>query len=210
MFWNYIFDENISLCRCRHRHKCSRLDLIRNDRILRSSQLLNTTDTDDIRSGALDICTHTVQEVRYIYNVWLLRSILDRRLSLCKHGCHHDIDGCTNRYHIEINMISNQLVCFRNNLTAIYNLYFRTKCLKALDMLVDRTQSNITAARQSNLCIVVFTKQSSKQIVGCSYLPNIFIIHTDILAGSDCSAADRNCMVINVFYLSANCLDCTK
>ena len=107
-------------------------------------------------------------------------------------------------------MIADQMICLRYNFTAIDDIYGCTKCLKALDMLIDRTQSDIAAARQCNLCIIVLAKQSSKQIVGCPYLPYIFIIHTYILACFNRSAANGYCVVVNVFYFSANCLDCTK
>ena len=118
MLRNHILDRHITSGRRRRKHKGSRLDLIRNNRILRSMKATNTTDTDDIGSRALDICSHAVEEVCNIHNVRLLCRILKDCLTLCESRCHHDIDRCSDRNHIEIDRMRNHCPAINLNLCA--------------------------------------------------------------------------------------------
>ena len=73
MLGNHIFHRDIALGhRCRE-HKCARLDLVGDHGILGTVQMGHTFDTDHIRTGALDVGSHTVQKVRQVYHMGLLR-----------------------------------------------------------------------------------------------------------------------------------------
>ena len=102
---------NISTGCSSSKHKRSRFNLIRNDRVFCTMKFLNSFDTDNICSCTLDVCSHTVQEVGHVYDMWLSRRILDRSTSGCQRSSHHNIDRCTNRYNIQENMASVKVLC---------------------------------------------------------------------------------------------------
>ena len=100
MLRNNITNSNITTSSRSSKHKRTSLDLVRNNRILRTMKRLNTTDTDHIRTGTLDIRPHTVQEIRHINNMRLPRSILNDRTASRHRSSHHNINSSTNRNHI--------------------------------------------------------------------------------------------------------------
>ena len=66
----------------------------------------HSLNADNIGSRTSDVGTHTVQEVRHINNMGLLRRILNRSIANC-HGCrHHNINGRTYGHNIQINVAS--------------------------------------------------------------------------------------------------------
>ena len=174
MLWNYILYCDITLCSCRCHHEGSGLYLVRNNSVLSTMKLLNTLDPDNISSGALDIGTHAVKEVCKVYYVWLFGCILDNSLALSHCCCHHDIDSCANTYNIQVNVTSDQLVCVSIN-DAMLNAYLCPKSCEPLDMLVDRSKTDVTAAWKYNSCFFVLTKKSTKQIVRSTYLFNVVL-----------------------------------
>ena len=137
--------------------------------------------------------------------MWLFCCILNNGASLCQCCCHHNIDGCTHRHNIHINMCTYQMLCCCRDHT-IGNLYFRPKCAKTLDMLVDRTTSNIAAPRQCHNRPFVLTKQCSEQIIRCPYFTNIFSIY-DRRFSSDIFTTDPDCIRIQSCHRSSNACD---
>ena len=117
MFRDNILNCNIPASCGSSKHKSSCLDLVRNDRILCTMKFLNTLDTDNISSRTLDVGSHTVQEVRNVYNMRLSRCILDRSTARCHRSCHHNVDRRTYRYNIKENMASMKVLCLCNDRT---------------------------------------------------------------------------------------------
>ena len=128
-------------------------------------QLLHTLDTDDIGTGTLDAGSHAVQEVGKIHNMRLLRRILNDGIAPGKRGCHDHVNGCPHRYHIHIDMASEQLVCLRNHHAGRCHPNIGSKRAEPLDVLINRTQSDITAARKRHLRLLVLAKKCADQIV---------------------------------------------
>ena len=60
MLRDHIFYGNITAGDRCGTHKCSGLDLIRDDRIVCSVKTSYTFDTDHIRTCAFNVCAHTV------------------------------------------------------------------------------------------------------------------------------------------------------
>ena len=60
MLRNHVFYGNIAPGHSCRAHKRAGLDLIRNDGIIGPVQSSDTADTDDIRTGSLDIGSHAV------------------------------------------------------------------------------------------------------------------------------------------------------
>ena len=55
-----------------------------------------------------------------------------------------------------------------------------THGLKAFQMLIDRTASNITASRQRHFRTLIFSKQCTQQIIGCTDLLHAFIFYNTV------------------------------
>ena len=85
----------------------------------------------------------------------LFRRILDHGLPFRHHGSHHHIHGSAHRYHIHINMIATESLRLRDDQTML-NPHIGSQRTEPFDMLVYRTQPNITATRKRHLCLPVF------------------------------------------------------
>ena len=83
MLRNNILNNNITMCSCCCHHKCSSLDLIRNNRISTSVKSLNAFDTDYISSCTFNVSTHRIKEIRYINYMRFLSRIFQNSVSLC-------------------------------------------------------------------------------------------------------------------------------
>ena len=145
-------------------------------------KLLNTTDTDHIRTGTLDIRTHAVQEVRHINNMRLPCSILNDRTTSRHRSSHHNINRSTNRNHIQENVAAMKILSLGNNST-MTDINLRTKSTESLQMLIDRSAADIASARKRNFRMLVLAKQSTKKIIRSTDLLDIFIINTEIADG---------------------------
>ena len=141
------------------KHKCTCFDLIRDNGIFCGMKLRNTGNSHYVCTRSLDISTHRVQEIRYIYYMWLLGCILDYSLALCQHRSQHNINRSTYRYRIQINMCTCKLLGICND-QSMLNLHLCAQSLKALNMQVNLTAADIASARKCYFCMFVFAKQS--------------------------------------------------
>ena len=157
MLRNNIQYRYISLCSGCCEHECSCFDLIRDYGIFCSVKALYTTDLDHICTCSPDVGSHAVQEVRNIYNMWLFCNIFQNSKSFCHSCCHHNVNRCTNTYHIEINMLSDKTVCLCNDL-AMFNIYICTQRTESFQMLVDWSASDITSSRKCNFGTFILSK----------------------------------------------------
>ena len=204
MLRNNITNSNITTSSRSSKQKRTSLNLVRNDRILRTMKRLNTTDTDHIRTGTLDIRPHTVQEIRHINNMRLPRSILNDRTASRHRSSHHNINSSTNRNHIQENMAAMQILRLGNNST-MTDINIRTKSTETLQMLVDRPAADITSTRKRNLSILA--KQSTKKIIRSTDLLDKLIIHAEI---ADSRTVDLYSRLINTLNLSPDLGDRLK
>src|SRR5699024_1592552 len=138
-----------------------------------------SSDTDNVCSGAFDIRAHTVQEIGNVHYMRFSCRILNDRTSGRQRCRHHDIDRSSHRNHIQENMTSMKILCFRHDRT-VNNLYFCAQSPESFQMLVNRTTSDIASSRKRNLRMFIFTKEGSQKIIRCTYLLDIFIIKTDV------------------------------
>ena len=77
-------------------------------------------------------------------------------------------------------MCTFQLLCICNHQT-MADIYRRTKCPESFQVKIKRTASDITSTRKSYLRMFIFSKECSQQIIGCSDLTDIFIVHNQIM-----------------------------
>ena len=95
---------------------------------------MKTRDADNanhVRTCALDIGSHAVQEVRDIDDVRFLRRILQYGSSLRERRRHHDIDGSADRHHIKKDVLAAELLAL-NAYSAVDNLDLGTERAKTL------------------------------------------------------------------------------
>ena len=192
-------------CRCRT-HKGARLDLVRDNGILRAVQMIHSPDTDGIRACSLDVCTHAVQKVSYIYNMRLLGRIFKDCLSLCQGSCHHNINGSAYRNHIKIDMAGHQVDRMGKHRSPLDH-YLCSQCPKSLDMLVNGPAADVASAGKRNLSTFVFTQKRSDKIIRSSNSADEFIIHGNLL---DIAAINPHRVAVHPLHPRANLLDSLK
>ena len=119
-------------------------------------KLPNTPDPDYIRTGALNIRAHAVQKVSHVYYMGLFRHILENRLAFGHRRRHHDIDGRSDRNHIQIDMARHKIDRVSHHSSA-HDGNIRTQCAESLQMLVDGPASNGAAARKRHLRALILS-----------------------------------------------------
>ena len=72
------------------------------------------------------------------------------------------------------------MLCLRNN-QSMRNIDLCAKRTKTLDMLVNRSATDITAAWQRNLRFFIFAKKRPQQIIGRSYFFDIIAVNYQIM-----------------------------
>ena len=90
-------------------------------------------------------------------------------------------------------MCSSQMLCFCHDL-AVLNIHIRTQCAESLQMLIDRSASDIASARQSHFCSLVLSKHRTQKIVRCSDLLDIIIFYIKVC---NCASVNLNCVSVN-------------
>ena len=102
MLGNHIFHRHIPSGSRGGKHKGTGLDLVGDDGIFCSVELLHAADPDHIRSGSFDVRSHTVQEIGKIHHMRLFCSVLNDGQTVRKGRRHHDIDGRSHADHVHI------------------------------------------------------------------------------------------------------------
>ena len=110
-------------------------------------ELLHAVDLDGVRTGAAHVRAHGVEEVRKIDDVRLARRVFNDRASLGEHGGDHDVHRCADGDLIEIYARAAQPSAGDVRGDKIGNIDIRAESVHALDMLVDRPDAEIAAAR---------------------------------------------------------------
>ena len=90
IFYYYIAPGNGSC-----KHKCSCLNLVRDNRIGCAVKLVNALNTDNICTGTLNVGSHRVEEVSHVNNMWLFCRILNYSIAFCQNRCKHNVDCST-------------------------------------------------------------------------------------------------------------------
>ena len=176
MLGDYILYSHIPLGYGGGKHKRPRLDLIRDNGILRSVEPGNSFDADHIRSRSLNIRTHAVQKIGQIHHMRLLGGILNDGHAFCHGSCHHHIDGCSHTDHIHINMASCQTLR-RGSDQSMPDGHIGSQRPKALDMLINGTAANVAAPGKRYLRMLIFSQKSPQQIIGSPDLFDPLAVH---------------------------------
>ena len=84
MLGDNVLDNNITLGGSSGYHVGAGLDLVGDNAVGDAFQVVHASDLDNISSGASDIRTHRVKEVRKVNYVRLLGSIFNDGIPLCQ------------------------------------------------------------------------------------------------------------------------------
>ncbi len=177
MLRDQIVDRHVAPGHRGRDHVCSRLDLIRNDRVrISAGQPRNALDSNVIGSGALDVGAHRVQKVRDVDDMGLLSRVFDRRNAFGAGRRKHDIDCCADADHIQENMSAMQSVGDDAN-DAVANIgrirSQRSELGKTLEMKIDRTCSEIAAPGHVHGRLFETGQQSAEKIIGGTNILNL-------------------------------------
>ena len=101
-------------------------------------------------------------------------------------------------------MASMKFICFRNN-CSMHDIYICTKRSESLQMLVDRTASDVASTWKRYLCMFILTKKCSEQVIRCTDLLDVIIFYIKIF---NVASVDSDCVPVNTVNLGTNSTDC--
>ena len=147
MLGNDVFDQDFSPDGGGGGHVGAGLDLVGDDGVGAAVELLHAVDLDGVRTGAANVRAHGVEEVGKIDDVRLARCIFDDRASLGEHGGDHNVHRRADGDLIEIYARAAQPSAGDVRGDEIGNIDLRAEGVHALDVLVDRPDAEVAAAR---------------------------------------------------------------
>ena len=142
-------------------------------------QRLHAADLDHVCSRSADVGPHAVEEVGHVYDMGLFCHVLHDRKPVSHCRRHHHVDGGSYADHVKIQMGSPHMLGLGHDL-AVLDIHVRAQCAKSLQMLVDRSASDIASPRKRYLRLAVLSKQGAKQIIRCPDLLYIIILNVKV------------------------------
>ncbi len=136
----------------------------------------------------------------------LLRRVFQNRPALRKSRRHQNIDGRAHAGNIQINMTSHKALRTGSD-HAVRNLHRRAQRLKPLDMLINRTASDITAARQHHRRLFKPSQKRAQKIIGCPDFAQRIAVHVQIM---NQRRVHFHRMPVDPFHMCANALHGSK
>ena len=169
MFRNHIVQGHIAAGNSCANHIAPRFNLVRNDGIRATMQLLDATNLDNIRTGTVHISTHHVQAVGKIYNMRLTGNVFQNGQALRFHSGQHGVHGGANGNRIKKDMAPSQVLC-TNTDHAVFNGIIGTHSGKSFQVLVNRARSQIAATGHGNLTGTKAAQQRAQKIITGTHL----------------------------------------
>ena len=171
MLWNKVFHKHVAACCRRSNHKSTCLNLVGNDGISSTLELVHACNPDCVCSRTLNLSTHSVQKVCEVNNVRLFSRIFYNSQPLRTNSGEDCVDGSTDRNDVKVNVCTNQLFSIGVHDTAgcVNNCIQR---LKTLDVQVYRTYTKVAAAGHSNHSMIEPSQKRTDKVVGSSHLLN--------------------------------------
>ncbi|MNT44167.1 hypothetical protein D3C72_1806840 [compost metagenome] len=69
----------------------SRFNTICHDSVFSRFQFFNAINSDNACTLTRDLCTHLIEIISKIHNLWFFSSIFENRATLSQSGCHHHV-----------------------------------------------------------------------------------------------------------------------
>ena len=154
-------------------HIGARLDLVGDGGVGAAVEGLHALDLDGVGTGAGDPGAHGVQEVGQVNDVGLLGRIFDDGLTIDQAGGQHDVGGGAHADHIQVDALSLQAVgAGLHGHILLGLLHIGTQQAEALDVLIDGTGGEGTAAGQGHMAPAVAAQLGTQQVVAGTHLAN--------------------------------------
>ncbi len=138
-------EADLAAGHCRSNEIGTRLDAIRNHRVVCAAQAGNPLDPDGTGSGAADAGAHRIQEIREIDDLRFAGGILQQGFALGERCRHHQVLGARNRHGIEHDMGAAQAFRPRADI-AVFDDDLRAHRLQPVNVQVDRPGADGAAA----------------------------------------------------------------
>ena len=170
-----------------------------------AAQIIHAADLDDVSTGAADVGAHRVEEVRQIDDMRLLGGILEDRLTLRLDCGEHQVDGRADGNGIEVDTCAVE-GAFGTALddSAVDKIVLRAHQRKALEVLIDGTNAEVTATGKGDLGVMKTSEQRAQKVVGRTHAAHIF---ADRLTGADGSGVDIKRVLIDAAHHRAHILE---
>ncbi len=130
-------------------------------------QGFHALDFDNIRTSAKHLRAHGAEEIGEVNHVRLLRRVFNDRLARHQYRRNHNIDGCADAGHVQIDTAA--LQALRAGLGGDIIAggdHFRAQRGKALHVLIHRTGGKVAAAGHRHMAFPKTAKLRAHQIVG--------------------------------------------
>ena len=150
-------------------HVAAGLDLIRDDRVVTAVQLLDAVDFDDIRTGAMYICAHHVQEVGKVNDVRLTRDVFKDRSAFSQNGRQHSVHRRADGDCVKKHMAADKVIRLDMDLTVLHRI-LGPEGVECLQVLVDGARTQVTSARHGDLPCPKAAQQCAKEVVAGTHL----------------------------------------
>src|SRR5262249_22638987 len=129
--------------------KCTCLDAIRDDGVLRAMKPVHTIDLDDTASVSADVCTHRSKQICQVRHFGLSSCIVENLLSLSKNRRHHEVFCSSHCDAVEKDLGSSQARRPSFHIS-MFDRNLRPEFFERLDVQVDGSGADSTTAGQRN------------------------------------------------------------
>ena len=145
----------------------ARLDLVGDDGVTSALELFYAPDLDDVRPRTHDVRAHGVEKVGQVHDVRLLGGVFDDGQAVGQGRGDEDVHGRTHGDHVQVDLRPVQAAGGGGGVDeAVLHLDLRAHGGEALEMLVDGTHAQVTAAGRGNLRPAKAAQQCADEIVG--------------------------------------------
>ena len=171
MLGDDVLDQDVAAGGDRCGHVGTGLDLVGDGGVGAAVEGFDALDLDGVGARAGDVGTHGVQEVGQVHDVGLLGRVLDDGLTLDQAGGHHDVGSRAHTDHVQADALATQAILAGDHLHVLLGLgHVRAQQAEALDVLVDGTGREGTAAGQGHMAPAVTAKLGTQQVVAGAHL----------------------------------------
>ena len=199
-----VLDEHLTARGGHGGHVGTGLDLVGDDAVAAAGELLHAADADGVRAGALDVRAHGVEEVREVDDMRLLGGVFDRGDAIGEDGGHHDVHRRADADHVEIDGRALEAAAPGRGVDEVALRHVRAHRAEALDVLVDRTYTEVAAAGHGDRCLTEAAEQRAEQIVARADLAR------EVIAGLgrvDAVAVDLHGVLVEDLHLRTHVLE---
>ena len=171
MLGDDVLDQDVAAGGHGRGHVGTGFDLVGDGGVGSAVEGLHALDLDGVGTGTGDAGTHGVQEVGQVHDVGLLGRVLDDGLTLNEAGGHHDVGSCAHTDHVQADALTAQTIFAGDHFHILLGLgHVSAQQAEALDVLVDGTGREGTAAGQGHMALAVTAQLCAQQIVAGTHL----------------------------------------